>query len=151
MDEYLEGIARQRSDTHKSHASQRILSNEYNLIGVYGESAFARMFNLPIDDSIKPSGDNGVDFVLGLNFTVDVKTAKLPFNLLLEVGKPLADIYVLADYNEGNTKLIGWEWGLRLSQAPSKDFGYGVINYYIPAKDLRPMKELILRARPVLI
>ena len=85
MDEYLEGIARQRSDTHKSHASQRILSNEYNLIGVYGESAFARMFNLPIDDSIKPCGDNGVDFVLGLNFTVDVKTAKLPFNLLLAI------------------------------------------------------------------
>ena len=151
MNEYLEEIANQRSDTHKGHASQRILSKDYNLIGVYGEDAFARMFNLPIDDSVKPSGDKGVDFVLGLNFTVDVKTAKLPFNLLLEVGKPLADIYVLADFNGGNTKLIGWEWGLRLGQAPYKDFGYGVINHYIPAEELRPMKELILRARPVFI
>ena len=146
MDNNLHRIAEQRSSTHIGHASQRILSEDYNLIGVCGEVAFGREFNLEIDDSVKPAGDNGIDFVLGLQFSVDVKTAKLPYNLLLEVGKPVSDIYVLADYNDGDTKLVGWEWGLKLSQAPTKDFGYGVINHYIPAENLRPMSELKRRA-----
>ena len=135
-------IAQQRSGTHVGHKSQRVLSKDYNLVGVCGEDAFADEFGLEVDDSIKPSGDKGVDFVLTLPFTVDVKTAKLPFNLLLEVGKPVVDIYVLADYNEGNSILLGWEWGKTLSQAPTKDFGYGVINHYIPAEDLRPISTL---------
>ena len=146
MNQNIVRIAEQRSNTHIGHASQRILSDVYNLIGVCGEDAFAKEFNLEVDDSIKPSGDNGTDFVLNLGFSIDVKTAKLPYNLLLEVGKPVADIYVLADYNNGDTKLIGWEWGLRLSQAPTKDFGYGVINHYIPAGNLRPMEELKRRS-----
>ena len=146
MEDKLQRIAEQRSYTHIGHTSQRILSENYNLIGVCGEDAFAKEFNLEIDDSVKPAGDNGTDFVLGLQFSVDVKTAKLPYNLLLEVGKPVSDISVLAGYNDGNTKLIGWEWGLKLSQAPTKDFGYGVINHYIPAENLRPMTELKRRA-----
>ena len=97
MDNNLHRIAEQRSYTHIGHASQRILSENYNLIGVCGENAFAKEFNLEIDDSVKPAGDNGTDFVLGLQFSVDIKTAKLPYNLLLEVGKPVSDIYVLAD------------------------------------------------------
>lgn len=135
-------IAQQRSGTHVGHKSQRILSDDYNLVGVCGEDAFADEFDLEIDDSIRPSGDKGVDFILNLPFTVDVKTAKLPYNLLLEVGKPVVDIYVLADYNKSNSILLGWEWGKTLAQAPSKDFGYGVINHYIPAEDLRPISTL---------
>ena len=147
MEQDLLKIAEQRSKTHVGHASQRVLSEDYNLIGVSGEFAFADKFNLQVDDSIKPSGDKGVDFVLDLSFTVDVKTAKLPYNLLLEVGKPVVDIYVLADYNKGNSTLLGWEWRKILSLAPSKDFGYGVINHYISALDLRPMEELYERSK----
>ena len=54
----------------------------------------------------------------------------------------MVDIYVLADYNEGNSILLGWEWGKTLIQAPTKDFGYGVINHYIPAEDLRPISTI---------
>ena len=152
MEQDLLKIAEQRSKTHVGHASQRILSKDYNIVGVSGEFAFGDKFNLKVDDSIKPSGDKGVDFVLDLtvgedqrSFTVDVKTARLPYNLLLEVGKPVVDIYVLADYNNGDSILLGWEWGVKLSQAPSRDFGYGVINHYISALDLRPMEELYER------
>ena len=146
MDSNLLRIAEQRTNTHVGHASQRILSEDYNLIGVCGENEFANLFDLDIDDSVKPSGDKGIDFVLALNFSIDVKTAKLPYNLLLEVGKPVVDIYVLADYNEGDTFLIGWEWGKILSQAPTKDFGYGVINHYIPVEELLSMNELLNRS-----
>ena len=109
-------IAQQRSDTHKGHASQRVLSEDYNVVGISGEAAFAEDFSLEVDKSIKPSGDNGIDFLLPLYFTVDVKTAKKAYNLLLEEGKVLSDIYVLADYNEGDTFLVGWEWGKILSK-----------------------------------
>ena len=69
-----------------------------------------------------------------------------PHDLLLEVGKPVADIYVLADYNDGDPYLLGWEWGKNLSQAPTRDFGYGVINHYIPAEELRSLDELLNRS-----
>ena len=142
----LTEIADQRSDSHIGHESQRILGENHDLVGVSGEAIFAKYFGLKMNDDIKPEGDDGVDFLLGLNFTVDVKTARKPYNLLLEVGKPVADIYVLADFNDGDPYLLGWEWGKSLENAPSKDFGYGVINHYIPADKLRSMNELLNRS-----
>ena len=38
--------------------------------------------------------------------------------------------------------LLGWEWGRKLENSPSKDFGYGVINHYIPRAELRPLDDL---------
>tara|TARA_Y100000401_G_C8290683_1_gene208532 strand:+ start:204 stop:656 length:453 start_codon:yes stop_codon:yes gene_type:complete len=142
----LQEIADQRSDSHIGHQSQRILGKDHDLVGVSGETIFAKYFGLKINDEIKPEGDDGVDFLLGLNFTVDVKTARKPYNLLLEVGKPVADIYVLADYNDGDPYLLGWEWGKNLENAPTRDFGYGVINHYIPAEELRSLDELLNRS-----
>ena len=142
----LTEIADQRTGSHIGHESQRILGDNHDLVGVSGETIFAKYFGLKINDDIKPEGDDGIDFLLGLNFSVDVKTARKPYNLLLEVGKPVADIYVLADFNDGDPYLLGWEWGKNLSQAPSKDFGYGVINHYIPVEELRSMNELLNRS-----
>ena len=141
----LTEIADQRSGSHIGHESQRILGENHDLVGVSGEAIFAKYFGLKMNDDIKPEGDDGIDFLLGLNFSVDVKTARKPFNLLLEVGKPVADIYVLADYNDGDPYLLGWEWGKILSQAPTRDFGFGVINHYIPAEELRSLDELLNR------
>ena len=142
----LTEIADQRTGSHIGHQSQRILGDNHDLVGVSGETIFAKYFGLKINDDIKPEGDDGIDFLLGLNFSVDVKTARKPFNLLLEVGKPVADIYVLADFNDGDPYLLGWQWGIILSQAPSKDFGYGVINHFIPVEELRSMNELLNRS-----
>jgi hypothetical protein len=33
-------------------------------------------------------------------------------------------------------------WGRVLKQAPTRDFGYGVMNHYIASEKLRPMSEL---------
>ena len=142
----LHEIADQRTGSHIGHQSQRILGDNHDLVGVSGETIFAKYFGLKMNDDIKPEGDEGIDFLLGLNFSVDVKTARKPYNLLLEVGKPVADIYVLADFNDGDPYLLGWHWGIILSQAPSKDFGYGVINHYIPVEELRSMNELLNRS-----
>jgi len=140
----LKDEAESRHDAHKNHASSRPLSEDYELIGLLGEAKFGELTGLMPDLERKLSGDNGVDFVVPLKFTVDVKTARKAFHLIHEEGKAVADIYVLAAYDDNTkkTKLIGWEWGAVLQRAPVKDFGYGIKNHYIPADQLRPMSQL---------
>jgi hypothetical protein len=155
MDDVLRAEAMARHELHQSHPSHRPLSEDYELIGLCGEAALAQMFGLSVDMVRRPGGDGGVDNVLRLRtatgpqeFKVDVKTARKPNNLIVEVGKlKPATIYVLAGYAPlaGKATLLGWEWGRVLHKAPSKDFGYGVINHYIPRVRLRALAELLER------
>jgi hypothetical protein len=133
-----------RTEVHAGHSTQRILSEEHDKVGLSGEFAFGEFSGLWPDTRLLTSGDRGVDFTIAMLFTVDVKTYRKPGNLIHEQGKPFADIFVLAKYDEdtGKSSLLGWEWGTKLKSAPVKDFGYGVINHYIPANHLRSMDEL---------
>jgi hypothetical protein len=144
-----------RHAAHQNHPSHRPLTENYELIGLRGEQAFAEMFGLDMDLSRRPGGDKGVDFVvtmivkkpLILQYKVDVKSARRPFNLIVEKGKvDPKTIYVLGHYMEviDRVKPIGWEWGAALLQAPTATFGHGqtVLNHYIPRERLRPMSEL---------
>ncbi len=139
--------AQDRHDAHRNHASSRPLSEDYELIGLLGEVEFGKLTGQMVDLERRLDGDKGVDFVVPLNFTVDVKTARKAFHLIHEAGKGFADIYVLAQYDHEtkNIELIGWEWGAVLARAPVKDFGYGIKNHYIPAENLKPMSDLIKR------
>jgi hypothetical protein len=138
-----------RTKQHNGDSSQRILSDKHDLVGMSGELAFGEFSGLWPDTSLKREGDSGVDFRIRLEFTVDVKTARKALNLIHEQGKPFADIYVLAQFNEDNNSstLLGWELGRILKGAPTRDFGYGVINHYIPAEKLRPMNALYKKLR----
>lgn len=143
---YLD-LVESRTSIHTNHKSQRILSKDHDKVGLSGEFAFGEFSGLWPDTRSLEGGDCGVDFTVGLGFTVDVKTYRKPGNLIHEQGKPFADIFVLAKYDDetGKSELLGWEWGAILKKAPVRDFGYGVINHYIPAKDLRPMETLSKR------
>ena len=136
-------FAKYRENLHKSHASSRPLSKNYELIGLLGEFEFARVFNMPVDLTMRSDGDKGVDFVTPYG-TIDVKTANKAYNLIVEVGKVNADIYVLAQFNQDDltVKLLGWEYGYRIENCPSKDFGYGVINHYMSAQELMSISLL---------
>jgi hypothetical protein len=48
----------------------------------------------------------------------------------------------LFDHRPNQAAMMGWEWGHKLSAAPVRDFGYGVLSHYIPAGDLNPPGEL---------
>lgn len=138
-----ESLAREK--LHAGHASSRPLSKGYEKVGFVGEVAFAREFNLPLDWRRLSGGDSGIDFIVPLRFTVDVKTARKPFNLIQEEGKATADIYVLAQYldeAETDAELLGWAWGKSLAKAPSRDFGHGIIDHFIPRENLRPVSDL---------
>lgn len=138
-----------RSRTHARHASRRALGPDYDLVGVAGEMAFARQFELAIDQGVHPAGDRGVDFVTPAG-TVDVKTYRRPLNLLREAGKQHADILVLARFDDktGEAELVGWEYDSEMRACPVKDFGFGVKNHYRAAEQLRPIAELHDSCRP---
>jgi len=136
-------IAATRTEAHRHSTSTRPLSEGYDIVGAAGELAFAKEFGVKVDTMSRPEGDHGIDFQTPAG-TVDVKTYRKPHHLLREVGKPHADILVLAGFDDatGEAELIGWEWDAELQKCPTKDFGYGILNHYKPADELRPISEL---------
>jgi hypothetical protein len=141
-----EEIGRKREKGKTGYKSHRPLSEGYEILGTMGELAFSMFSGLPVDKSVKANGDGGVDFTLPL--TIDVKTARKANNLLVEKGKNMADIYVLAQANpdiSNEVTLLGWTWGylVRNAQIDNGDFfGNGVTNFYVPSAELLAMEEL---------
>lgn len=145
--EFVKIEAQSRHESHKNHSTSRPLSDGYELIGLLGELEFAKQSGVMIDLERRLDGDKGIDFVVSVKLSVDVKTARKAYNLIHEEGKSFADIYVLAQYEDetNQTKLLGWEFGSVLKSAPVKDFGYGIKNHYIPKEQLKPMSALMKR------
>lgn len=139
----IKKIAKEREEVHKNHASSRPLSEGYERLGLVGEYQFAKEFGFEVDEHLRPEGDGGKDFPSSLG-TIDVKTARKAFNLIVEEGHVESDIYVLAQYhdNTDSANLLGWAYKEEVLAAPTKDFGYGVINHYIPKKKLYKMESL---------
>ena len=135
--------ADKRAEIHEHHATSRPLSNDYELIGLLGEYAFQMWSGKPMDFTIRPGGDDKIDFILHTGITVDVKSARKAYNLFRECGKKHADILVLAHVHSNElVSLLGWEYGVIMAMQPSKEFGYGIRNHYMPARSLKPMSKL---------
>lgn len=136
-----------RERLHENHESSRPLSEGYEHVGIAGELALSQLTGLAPDLSLRSSGDGGIDSLIYLRYTVNVHAARKPYNLIHEKGQKMADIMILADYDDDTqtSKLLGWEWGSVLLKAPVKDFGHGVMNHYIPRSKLRSIKELACR------
>ena len=113
-----------------------------NKVGLLGEFAFGEFCGV-YPNLNKSEADSGIDFNLPLLFTVDVKTSvKWPPYLLVKTNVSVPDIVVLVYYNEGNPKLMGWEFGSVIINKPVKDFGCGTPSYYINSNELKPMEKL---------
>ncbi len=139
-----EHLGQQRHELHKDHPTHRPLSKGYDGVGIAGEIALSKFSGMAVDLSLRPGGDDGIDNHIYLRHSVNVHAARIPKNLIHEVGKKMAEIMILGDYDEatGVSELLGWEWGRVLVRAPSRDFEHGVINHYIERGKLRDMKEL---------
>jgi len=148
MIDNIRKMAADREELHKNHASSRPLSKDYEYIGLKGEEKFAEEFSLALDKELKPGGDKGHDFSSSIG-AIDVKTARKAYNLIVEEGKVRADVYVLAQYEDSSdsVKLLGWASKDEVLKAPKKDFGYGIINHYIPKHDLHHMDFLRLQIK----
>ena len=145
LKEWLALEAEQRTKLHEGEAGQRKMSENYDLVGMAGEAEFSRLTGVALNWHRGKGGDNGIDFVVPLRFTVGIKTARKPYYLICEEDKIVADIYVLAQYfDDGRAELLGWTYGHVLKRAPLKDFG-GIMNRAIRCEDLKPMSELLER------
>ena len=122
--------------------------NKEDTIGVAGETAFAKRYGLDVDERILPEGDEHIDFIVKINnldITIDVKTAQKAYNLLIKEWeiKECADILVLAKYNDGTIKFLGWETKEVMCLMPTKVFSsLGINNFYRHQSKLRPMEQL---------
>jgi len=144
-----EKIGADRQACHEGHSTPRFYDdkNTEDVIGIKGELAFAEFSGLQPDLDIKPEGDNGVDFNFKVGsrcLTIDVKTARKPYNLLLKESeaKRCADIIVLAGIKENTVWFIGWEHKSLMLLMNRKTFGYKIMNYYRAASQLRTMDQL---------
>lgn len=151
----LEVAAFNRHELHKDRKSSRPLSKDYELVGLAGEAALAKFAGSALDLSLRPGGDKGKDATITLmtdsgprTFTVDVKTARKPANILVEVGKVRADIFIIAQYYEmtGTASLLAWQWGSVIKRIPPRDVGgFGVLSHAQRTRDARKMEELAER------
>jgi hypothetical protein len=141
--EQLQKVAGIRNNLHRDHRTSRPLSENYQYIGLVGEHQFSLEFDLEMDLQARPNGDRGIDFSK-FGYIVDVKTARKAYYLLREEGKDFGDILVLAQYDDDTdlVKLLGWEYDAEMIKYPKKDFGYGIVNHYKPARDLKSIKSL---------
>ncbi len=138
----LRAIANERRMIGAYSSKQRILSEDYEEIGLAGEVAFSEEFGLPLIP--KRGSDNGIDFITRAG-SIDVKTARNPSFLFMEEGKFYeSDILVLAGYDDfrQNAWLIGWEFSWVMASEPVRGFGKGVRNHYKIAGQLRKIEEL---------
>ena len=135
--------AEARARRNASKPSERVLVENHHLVGLAGEWAFAKFAGIMPDLSIRKYGDNGIDFVVNFSFPLDVKTATRGNRLLLEHNKPVADIYVLAKFDETTqtAELVGWEWGAILKRIEPKDTGRKITNHALHMNKLRSMAE----------
>jgi hypothetical protein len=151
----LDAIAASRAACREHLPSSRPLSSGYERVGVAGEIWLRRFIGAPeVGHWTRPEGggDGGTDLVIRCrmptgnprNFRVDVKTARKPFNLIVEEGKVQADLYILLRYSDEAEACfpVGWEWASVMRRMPTKDFGYGVVNHYRHHTLLRKMDEL---------
>lgn len=118
-------------------------------VGWAGEEAFSKRFALPMDRAWVPG--TGADFELDLRlddgrvntYSVDVKCYRKAYNVLVPVGEIKHDLYVLSQYHDdAPAQLLGWCWATTVRCAPSKRFGYEIVNHFVPRRDLRDMREL---------
>lgn len=140
----LRAIAEYRSTSHNGHSSQRKLSPDYEFVGIAGEYEFATEMAIAYKFVDLPGGDKGIDFVTPIG-TVDIKTFRRPWNLLVPVeNNHPADIYVLAGYqdHEHQVALIGWTYWAILREQPARDFGAGINTHFLEAGQLFPMVQL---------
>jgi len=153
-DDPIRREAEARTAAHDGQASQRKLSKGFELVGLRGEEAVAKLFGVTVDLVRRLGGDGGRDFKVAfaipvmVELCVDAKSLRRPWNLLVEEGtcKPLT-IYVLCSYSDEDDLAtpVGWEWGASLLKVRPRDTGAGLINHAIKRERLRPISQLLER------
>jgi hypothetical protein len=151
-----EEMGKNRQLAHKN-GTKRYYEDENveDIIGICGEIAFAERYQLEVDKSIRPYGDNHIDFKMiftkgifkGKEFTIDIKTAKKPYNLLIkewEIDK-CATLLILSKFiSKNEIDLLGWDFRKNMAKQPKKIFApkLGIVNFYKHFSELESIYKL---------
>jgi hypothetical protein len=150
-DSHFEMTARElswiRQNAHPN-GTERFYADRYeeDRIGCAGELVFADIYGLEVDLAPRPCGDEGLDFTLQDGTTIDVKTARKPYYLLVKCASrdKCADVLVLGKYfSDDIVEFLGWEIRDTLLACPRRDIGRkGIVSHYLAAERLIPMNWL---------
>jgi len=138
-------VAAARDKRYANHPTNAPLNDEYMEMAMAGEFAFGEFCGQMPDLAQRAEGDGGVDFTIMLLTTVDVKTIKQGYQYLLhKVDKPMADLYVLAEYERESKSatLIGWTSRAELKEQEPRTFGHDYLDFHQHRSTLRPMHSL---------
>lgn len=149
---HIRAHADARKELHRPLGNRGSMTEGGDYVGMRGEFAFGELVGLHPDTSARLGGDSGIDFMVPMLASVDVKTRKDNGNgkkrhLLVEAGKVLADIYVQAVLSEDETvcRCVGWVRAKDVKLYTPRDFGRGVLLHPVPEEDLLAMDLLTKR------
>jgi len=123
-------LDQERQHQKRNYASGLHLSKHSTwLVGLAGEVAVSLACGQPIDEELRPEGDNGKDFTSDFG-TVDVKaTTRIhsPDLVVFPDQKHWADYYVLTvvDVPNQQARIAGWATLEEIQAGDLHDYGYG--------------------------
>ncbi len=132
-------------------------TRQHRLIGLWGERHVARVFRLPMDLTIRPSGSARQNFRLADGTTVDVITrSPLPSGAWPDLTRPLGrrgrvDVLVLVVFLgfAFEPQIAGWiEEAVLLAEGERREFRPGLACACLPVGRLHPLWSLLARHRP---
>lgn len=134
--------AKARIDPFKEKRSRR----DSNFLGFKGEYAFSKLFELSPTD-VTEDADDGIDYVLPDNRTVDVKaTGKLEGDLIIDSFDSFrADIAVLCYTTEKRSCVDFYGWINKkefMGLCKEKDYGHGM-RKYAESNQLHDIEDLL--------
>ncbi len=133
---------------HDPHRADRM--------GVLGEAAVARSLKLKVDSTYRPQGDNGIDFILPPQITVDVKTSDYHTCWVKEKKRdPYSHLYIFVTLISENrvekTATLQIEGYIELKdilKRPLVKSPHGHWNYEMKPSELKPFEELVEKYMP---
>lgn len=119
-------IATERHMQKRGFTSCNILSPNYEIVGVLGEYTFSKIIDIPMDEELKISGDDGYDFL----DVIDVKSSEeyKARHLIEYINKSINGIYCFCTVNleEKYGTFIGWISSKEFENIHEiVNFGYG--------------------------
>lgn len=137
-------------DQHVGKQSGKVM----DLVGLLGEIAFSKIFNMERDDTVSPRSGS-VDFMASNGQSVEVKSSHHPNPHLLvpsyEINgeittKELVDIYALmrVEYNERSVTFMGWANRAEVIRPDRLQYFRGAsrLSFVVPPEDMQQLDEL---------